>query len=463
MLHPNYYHFIGIKGAGMTALAQIYKAKGAHVTGSDTENKFFTDPILESLKIPVFQKFQEHNIGRPTVVIASAAYGKENPEIQEAKRKRIKVLTYPQALGQLMARKKAICVAGTHGKTTVTALSGLLLEKAGLDPTVVVGSYVDSFSGNARVGNSRYFAAECCEYKRHFLKYYPKIAILTNVEMDHPDYYKSFSDVKRAFSQFVSKIPENGLLIYCADDPGAVAIAQKTSKKKISYGFSQQAYVRAIYHRVKPGRTIFKVMRGRKLLGQFTIKVPGEHNILNALAIIALGTHLKIKLSTIRQVLREYQGTKRRFELLGKARGITFIDDYAHHPTEVKATLEGAKTYFPKARIVAVFQSHTFSRTKELLGDFGQAFGAADKVVVGPIFTSAREKKGRVSGRDIVRVGEKHHKNIKYFSNFEKIKAHLRRNLKRGDVVITMGAGNIYEVGEDLLTKFRQKKKKIKV
>ncbi len=228
-----YYHLVGIKGAGMSAIASILKSQGIHLTGSDTEETFFTDKILKDLKIPVFNKFSPINIGKPDLVIASAAYGDENPEIKEAKRKGIKVIFYPQMLSRLMNKKYSIAICGTHGKTTTTALAGLLLEKGGFDPTVVVGSYVNHFKGNARVGKSKYFVVEACEYKKHFLNYNPQVIVLTNIEMDHPDFYKDLEEVKIAFLKFIRKLPPEGVLIYGVDNKNAAEIASKLKIRKI--------------------------------------------------------------------------------------------------------------------------------------------------------------------------------------------------------------------------------------
>ncbi len=454
-----YYHMVGIKGVGMSALAQILKSQGVRLTGSDVNEVFFTDKILKDLKIPVFSGFKAENIGKPDLVISSAAYGKDNPEITEAKRKGVKVLSYPQMLGELTKDKKNVAICGTHGKTTTTALAGLLLEKAKFDPTVVVGSYVDDFSGNARIGKSNWFVIEACEYMRHFLNYNPYIVILTSLEMDHPDYYKNIDDIKRAFSQFVNKLSQDGLLVYCGDDKNASEVSQRARCPTLSYGFSDKVNVQAKNINTKEKNINFNVISSGEKIGKFSLQIPGEHNVLNSLAIIALGLKLDINKKIISQTLASYSGIKRRFETIGEVNNIKVIDDYAHHPSEIKATLAGARKFYPKNRIWVVFQPHTFSRTKELLSEFSQSFADSDYVIIADIFSSAREKDtGSIHSKDIVAGAQKYHKSVQYIGDLSDIEDYLKDKLQEGNVLITMGAGSIYKVGEGLLKKLRGKR-----
>lgn len=439
----------------MTALAQIYKANCYYVTGSDVTEKFFTDNVLRANHIPVFSPFSPHNIGKPTVVITSAAYPKTHLELKEARNKKIKTLYYQQALGKLTkSYRHTICVAGTHGKTTTTAMAGILFDMAKKDPTVLVGSAVKEFGGNARTSEKKnYFLMEACEYREHFLNYHPKTIVLTNVEYDHPDFYKNVAQVNESFKKFIQKLPKDGTLIYCADDAGAVMVASKTRKKKISYGFSQDADIRATYYKTKNKITTFRVLKNNRKVGILKLQVPGEHNVLNALAVIALAYRFRIKLNVVRKVLREFTGTKRRFEIVGRKRGVTIMDDYAHHPTEIQTTLLSIKKYFPNSKITAVFQPHTYSRTRSLLKEFAKSFENADKVIVAPIFASAREKKGKTGSEKLALEIAKNHSSVKYIDDFSKIVSNLNRSAKKGEVIVTMGAGDVYKIGSQVLEK----------
>ncbi len=454
-----YYHMVGIKGVGMSALAQILKSQGIRLTGSDVNEIFFTDRILKRLKIPVFSGFKAGNIGKPDLVISSAAYNEENPEITEAKKKGIRIISYPQMLGELTKDKKTIAVCGTHGKTTTTALTGLLLEKANIDPTVVVGSYVDNFSGNARIGKSNWFVIEACEYKRHFLNYNPYITILTSLEMEHPDFYKNIKDIKDSFLQFIQKIPQDGFLIACYDDENVKEITQNISSPVISYGLSQKADIYAQNIVIKSEIVSFDVIYKGKKISNFKLQIPGKHNIQNALAVIALGLKLKIDKKIINQTLASYSGIKRRFEKIGEVDNIKIIDDYAHHPTEVRAALEGARKFYPRNKIWVIFQPHTFSRTRKLLTEFSKSFSDADYIIIADIFSSAREKDtDSVHSKDIVLKAKKYHKNIQYIRDLSGIVNYLKDKLQPGNILITMGAGDVYKVGERVLKELRNKR-----
>lgn len=452
-----YYHLVGIKGTGMSALAQILKTQGHKVTGSDSSEVFITDSVLKRAQIPVFSPFSEKNLKNPDVVVRSQAYGEDNPEIKKAKEKAIKILTYPQALGELVRKKIGIAVSGTHGKTTITVLSGLLLNEAGLDSTVICGSLVDQFGfSNARIGKSKYFVLEACEFKESFLAYEPKIILLSTIDYDHTDYYPDFQSYKKAFLKFVKKLPQDGFLIACFDDENVKEVALKSKKKVISYGLSGDFDIKGEKIKTTTFRTTFEVSAFSKNLGIFKILLPGFFNVQNALAIIALGLHLKIPLVIIKKVLSEYKGIKRRFETLGIVRGIRVMDDFAHHPTEIKLTLKAVRQFYPKARIWAVFQPYTYSRTKSLLSDFSKSFCEADFVVLDEIYGSAREKnRGEIKGEDLYNLTKKYHKNVYFVPGRENIANFLVQKVKTGDVVITMSCGDIYKAGQRLLEKLR--------
>ena len=445
---PLHIHFVGIKGTGMSALAQITaKIEGAIVTGSDVRQRFFTDSILEKAGINVLD-FNPDNVVNADIVVTSAAYDDTHPEIKKAKELNIPVYTYPQFLGQLMSKKRGICIAGTHGKTTTTAMVGKILLSSGYDPTVVVGSDVPCIGGNAHVGQGEFFLAESCEYRRHFLNYSPEHLIITNIELDHPDYFKDLEDVLCAFNELAAKLPEHGNLVIWQEDPNREKI--KTKARITTFGFTSAADVRAEKVVYNDSGTTFDVIIEDKNAGNLSLAVSGKHNILNALAAIGLTYRLGLPEESIIQALKGFNGTKRRFELLGTHNGAIIYDDYAHHPTEIQTTLEGARRSYPGRRIRAVFQPHTYSRTEKLLYEFSEAFAEADEVVLAEIFSSAREKKSghdSISSAKLAELINKKGIKTRYFPTLEEISSYLNATLKEDDLVITLGAGDVYKVG----------------
>lgn len=416
-------YFIGIKGVGMTALVQVLQKRDIEVLGSDTSEKFFTDKVLERLKIKVIENFNRQNVPSDAdLVIVSAAYlgqAASNPEVIEAEQKNLPIFSYAQILAMLLKEKYGIAIAGTHGKTTITAMLGLVLEKAGFDPTVIVGAEVLQWQSNARVGQSNYLVAEADEYRNNFLNYFPQVLILTSLEYDHPDFFKDFEEYKAAFQQLAERIPQNGFIVVNGRDQELEKIIKNVQCPIIKYGFEPM---------------------------KIKLKVPGEHNLLNASAVMAAALKLGIKKEIIEQALAEFQGTRRRFEIKGERKGVLFIDDYAHHPTEIKATLQAAKSAYPAQKIWAVFQPHTFSRTKALLDDFAQAFGQADQVIILDIYGSVREKAGEISARDLVKKVSHYQKKAKYIPTIEQAKKYLEKQLQPGDLVLTMGAGDVWKL-----------------
>ncbi|NLO97011.1 MAG: UDP-N-acetylmuramate--L-alanine ligase, partial [Peptococcaceae bacterium] len=358
------------------------------------------------------------------------------------------VYTYPQFLGQLMSKKRGICIAGTHGKTTTTAMVGKILLSSGYDPTVVVGSDVPCIGGNAHVGQGEFFLAESCEYRRHFLNYSPEHLIITNIELDHPDYFKDLEDVLCAFNELAAKLHEHGNLVIWQEDPNREKI--KTKARITTFGFTSAADVRAEKVVYNDSGTTFDVIIEDKNAGNLSLAVSGKHNILNALAAIGLTYRLGLPEESIIQALKGFNGTKRRFELLGTHNGAIIYDDYAHHPTEIQTTLEGARRSYPGRRIRAVFQPHTYSRTEKLLYEFSEAFAEADEVVLAEIFSSAREKKSghdSISSAKLAELINKKGIKTRYFPTLEEISSYLNATLKEDDLVITLGAGDVYKVG----------------
>lgn len=450
---PLHIHFVGIKGTGMSALAQITPLIiDARITGSDVPQRFFTDAVLEKAGIIVLN-FDPENVVNADLVVNSAAYDNSHPEIARANDLNIPVLTYPQFLGKLMAKKKGVSVAGTHGKTTTTAMAGKILLDAGLDPSIVVGSDVPCIGGNAHAGEGELFLAESCEYRRHFLNYAPEHLIITNMELDHPDYFKDLDDVIAAFCELASKLPPKGNLIIWHEDPNRSLI--KTIATVTTYGFSAEADVRATNVIFDDSGSTFDVMMHDETLGKLHLKVSGKHNILDALAAITLTIKLGVPVNIILEALSNFNGTKRRFERLGTKHGAVIVDDYAHHPTEIQTTLNGARLSYPNRRIRAVFQPHTFSRTEKLLYEFSQAFQDADEVVLAEIFSSAREKKAgvnSVSSAKLAALMQEKGITTRYFATLDEISSYLDQTLEEDDLVITLGAGDIYKVGQNLVS-----------
>jgi UDP-N-acetylmuramate--alanine ligase len=434
----------------MCALAQIStEIEDAIITGSDIEERFFTDTILERAKISVLP-FSPKNVEHADLVVASPAYTDQHPEIARAKELNIPVLSYPQYLGRLMLNKRGIAVTGTHGKTTTTAMIGLILMRSGLDPTIVVGSNVPSLGGNAHSGQGEFFLAESCEYRRHFLNYSPQYLIITNIDFDHPDYFRDLEDVILAFQQMAQKIPPNGHIFICADDPNRQAI--KSQAPITTFGLSSDADVRATDITYHDEVSAMKILISGKYAGDLVLNVYGKHNIFNALAAIAFCYKIGIPMPEILKSLSLYTGTKRRFEHLGVKDGALIVDDYAHHPTEIQTTLEGARLSFPNRRIRAIFQPHTFSRTEKLLKDFSCAFKSADEVVIADIFASARENNPHtVSALTLAEMIKQQGIKASYIGTIEDIKSYVEQTLAPQDLVLTLGAGDIYKVGEELV------------
>ncbi|HZK54771.1 MAG TPA: UDP-N-acetylmuramate--L-alanine ligase [Desulfosporosinus sp.] len=440
-------HFVGIKGTGMSALAQISaQIEGATITGSDVEECFFTDSVLERAHIPVLS-FAPENVEKADFVVASAAYTNLHPEISRALELDIPVLTYPQYLGRLLSKKRGISVSGTHGKTSTTAMIGLVMLQAGLDPSIVVGSDVPSIGGNAHSGKGEFFLAESCEYRRHFLNYSPEHLIITNIDFDHPDYFKDLDDVISAFAELAKKVPAQGHIYVWEEDPNRNSLISEAPIT--TFGLSETADVRATEIIFQDERSSMKIMIKGEYVGDLKLHVAGRHNIINALATIALCHEIGIPIPVILFNLSSFNGTKRRFEHIGSnINGALIVDDYAHHPTEIRTTLEGARLSFPHRRIRAIFQPHTFSRTEKLLQEFSQSFQGADEVVVADIFASAREQENHtVSSLNLADLIVKQGVKARYIGTLEDIGTYLSDTLGPDDLVITLGAGDIYKVG----------------
>jgi len=438
----------------MTAIAQVFKLRGAEVTGSDTHEKFFTDEVLAKNGIKFYEGFDAKNLAaeKPDLVIYSTAYTEENPELAAARKSGVAILSYPEALGQILKEGFGIAISGTHGKTTTTAMLGFVLRELGADPTVIVGSAVPQLGGNARAGGGKYVVIEADEYQNKFLYFDPRAIILTSAEYDHPDFFKTPEEYNDAFRKFVEKIPVDGFLVACGDDKSVLEISKSAKCKIISYGLTAGDW-RAENILARVCGMEFEVLEYGESHGIFKIQLFGNHNVANALAVIATARELGFDLEKIREALEKFSGAVRRFEIKAEAGGVLVIDDYGHHPTEIKVTLEAARQKYPGRRIWCVFHPHTFTRTKALLSDFAKSFGAVDKTIVIDIYGSAREVAGGVSSGELVELIKKEGKDALYISTISEAAEFLAKEVKSGDVVITMGAGDVWRVGELLLKK----------
>lgn len=463
---------IGIKGVGMTMLAQYLAGIGKEVAGSDTGEKFMTDAILDKSHIKYFEEFKIENIpGDADLIIYSTAYSAErNIEVKKALAGKIKTMTYAEAVGAIFNQRFGIAVVGSHGKTTTSAWLGYVLDRAGLEPSVMVGSYVPQFEGASLVGKSDYLVIEADEYQNKFKHFNPQAALLNNIDYDHPDFFPTAEDYSQAFVDFIGRIPAKGWLVANFDDP----IIRKTARvncrgRVISYAINESADYVAHDIKIEKDRQFFKVKLGvndiddeeefssiDSQLGDFSIQMPGRHNIYNALAVIAAAIELGVDLVDIRKHLEGFTGTARRMQIMGEFRGSIIIDDYAHHPTEVKATLEALKTNYPGKFLRIIFHPHTYTRTKALLDDFAKSFSGASEVAIVDIYGSAREVQGGVSSQDLVdKVCEYNEANgieqkVLNIHTLPEVEEYLRDNVERGEVVALMGAGDIFRVGENL-------------
>jgi UDP-N-acetylmuramate--alanine ligase len=439
-------HLIGIGGIGLSAIARVLLARGVQVSGSDQSASPLTD-ALARLGARISIGHRAENVGEVDLVLVTSAAPADNPEVVEARRRGIRIAKRYDFFPELTAGKTTIAVAGTHGKTTTTGLIATILADAGLDPTAIVGGVIPELAGNARAGNGEHFVIEADEYDRAFLGLRPKIAVVTSIEMDHPDIYRDVDDVANAFREFMALVPRDGVVIGCGD----AARVQRELKElagtlAVRYGFDAANDWRASH--VTPnarGGNDFVVWRGGARVGDFGLQIPGRHNVLNALAALVVAERVGVNFEIARATLKRFRGAARRFEVKGEFGGVAIVDDYAHHPTEIRATLAAARTGYPGRTIWAVFQPHTFSRTAALLDDFANAFADADHVIVTEIY-AARERASReISGAQI--VGKMTHRDARFIGALEACFEFLATHLQSGDVLITLGAGDVNRVG----------------
>ena len=435
----------------MSGIAKVLMQKGYKVSGSDLNMTPIT-ATLESLGAKVFEGHSAGNISDEvgTVVISTAIHP-SNPEVQEAHRRGIPIIHRGDMLAKLMEGSKGIAVAGAHGKTTITSMISLCLGDAGFDPTIIIGGELKNIGGNAKYGHGEFFIAEADESDGSFLKLNPYIAVVSNIEDDHLDYYETIENIARAFRQYIRNVNPDGFSVMCADDPLLREIASAGGQTIITYGCHPSARYRVSQIFTKGYSTVGEVFDGEKKLGSLELNVPGHHNMVNALAAIAVSCELGIDFQVAAQALSSFPGANRRFQLLGEVKGVVVIDDYAHHPTEIMATLKAARQGNP-ARIIAVFQPHRFTRTKRLHAEFARAFSDADVVIVNDIYSAGEDPIANVDARSIVEeIKRCSNPNTMLISERRDTISYLKEFACSGDMVLVLGAGDVWKVGKGLL------------
>ena len=444
-------HMVGIGGAGMSGIAEVLHENGFVVTGSDMGEGSVID-YLKHLGIRVDSKHEAKNVEDADLVVYSSAIPYDNPELVEARARRIPVIRRAEMLGELMRMKYTLAISGTHGKTTTTSIVGEIWEAAGLDPTIIVGGVVKGKGSGAKVGKGDYLIAETDKFDRMCLSIMPSSAIVTNIDADHLDTYCNIDEIKEAFVQFVNKIPFYGQAILCIDDPNVQQIYSKVRKPVITYGFSRQAKYHIDNLRFEKGYPHFEIFNDGKSLGEFQLQIPGRHNVLNATAAVALAMEEGIDVEVARRAVAAFEGVQRRFEFLGEKNDVLVFDDYAHHPTEATATLQGFRDAFPGRRVIVAFQPHLFSRTRDQHDAFGSAFANCDVLLCTDIYP-ARERPiegvtGALVSDSALAFG---HRNARFVGDQMNLLPILKEELKPGDVVVLMGAGNIWKLGQKIL------------
>ncbi len=451
-------HFVGIGGIGMSGIAELLHNMGYIITGSDIKESENTKRLQE-LGIEVYLSHSKENLGDADVVVYTSALNfEENVELQEAFLRKIPVIPRAEMLAELMRMKFSIAVAGSHGKSTTASLIGSILSKGALDPTLVLGGRLKGSGNNAKLGESEYLVAEADESDRSFLKLFPTIAVITNIDREHLDFYRDLDDIKQAFTKFANSVPFYGSVYLCMDDPNSLSIRSDIDKRVITFGLSPNADIKGLAINKKDFTYSFALVANGDRLGRIKLSLPGVHNVINAVAACGVCLELGIEFDKIKKGIEGCEGVTRRFERKGFVNGILIVDDYAHHPTEIESTLKSARDSW-NGRIIAVFQPHLYSRTILLKKEFGKAFFQADKVIITDIYPAREEEIPGVSGaiiRDQCR--DFGHKDVLYIENMREVPEYLLPELREGDMILLLGAGNIYKIAEDLLEGIRNKR-----
>lgn len=445
----------------MSGIAEVLCNLGFDVSGSDAKRSKNTDRLEDLHNVEIFEGHAAENVGDAQVVVYSSAVKEDNPEVVAAKEKGIPVIPRAEMLAELMVLKPyAVAVSGTHGKTSTTSMVATVLGHAGIDPTTVVGGVVETLGSNAKVGESEWFVTEADESDRSFLMLYPTIAVVTNIDKEHMESYKGMEDVVQCFTDFVNKVPFFGAAIICLDDPNVQLIIPKIKRRRVTYGLSAQADISG--HNIRYNEAFgstFDVWKGHEVLGEINLPVPGKHNVYNALAATAVALELDISFENIAEAFRGFRNANRRFQFKGEANGVTVVDDYGHHPTEIVATLSAAKNAAGGKRTVVVFQPHRYSRTEELMDDFVVAFNNADVLFILDIYAASENPIEGISAEvlteNIKRFG---HKNASYIGDIETATENVVPHLQAGDLVITLGAGSITRLSDEILEAVKKRR-----
>lgn len=444
-------HMVGIGGTGMCGIAEVLWNSGYKVTGSDSRLTEVTQR-LGKLGIKIFEGHQAENVEDADVVVISSAISNGNPEVVFAEENKIPVIRRSEMLGELMRMKFGIGVAGTHGKTTTTSMIGQVLTQGGLDPTIVVGGRVTGWESNSKLGEGEYLVAEADEFDRSFLRLTPTIAVITTLEAEHLDYYKDLKEIEEAFLEFLNKVPFYGSVILCLDEETLQNLLPRIKKRIITYGLLPQSDLQAVDLNFKENRSSFRVKDKKKILGELELTVPGIHNVKNSLAAVAVGLELDLPWEKIKEALDNFKGVNRRLEIIGEIKGIMVMDDYAHHPTEIEVSLKALRKGWNR-RIISVFQPHLFSRTRDFRQEFGRAFFNSDILVITAIYPAREKPIPGVSSEMIARAAKEYgHREVHYIPEKEEVIPFLLKTVRENDLVITMGAGDIYKVGEKFIS-----------
>ena len=447
-------HFVGIGGIGMSGIAEVLHNLGYLVSGSDSRESE-TTRRLASLGVRVVIGHQAENLGEADVVVRSSAVGQENAEVLAARQRLVPVIQRAEMLAELMRMKYGVAVAGTHGKTTTTSMVATVLARGGLDPTMVIGGRLNALGSNAKLGRGDFLVAEADESDGSFLKLSPTIAVVTTVDAEHLDYYRDLAHIQDTFVEFINKVPFYCMAVLCLDQENIQALLPRVEKRYVTYGLRSQADVLARDVEFAGMTSACRVFWKGELLGRLALNVPGLHNVYNALAAVVVGMDLDLRFEVIRDALADFTGVDRRFQVRGEAGGITVVDDYAHHPVEIKATLNAAKDGFGR-RVIAVFQPHRYSRTQALLGEFSTAFYQADRLFVTEIYPAGEAPIPGVSGRQIADGVAGHgHRHVTYVADKSELAKAVLDQVAPGDMVLTLGAGDVWRVGEEILDRLR--------
>ncbi|MBJ6759195.1 UDP-N-acetylmuramate--L-alanine ligase [Myxococcaceae bacterium JPH2] len=449
--HAAHVHFVGIGGIGMSGIAEVLLNLGYRVSGSDMKESDITRRLAK-LGATLFEGHRAENLVHADVVVISSAVRKDNPEVVAARQRKIPVIPRAEMLAELMRLKYAVAVAGSHGKTTTTSMVATVLSAAGLDPTAVVGGKVNVLDSNAKLGKSELMVVEADESDGSFLKLHPSISIVTNIDPEHMDHYGTLDALQTAFVEFCNRVPFYGLNVLCLDNPNVQALLPRIEKRFVTYGSSHMADYRLEGISLDGFTTTFHAFRRDEPLGEFRVRMVGAHNAFNALAVIAVAEEMDIPLETVRGALAEFGGVQRRFTVRGESAGVTVVDDYGHHPTEVMATLAGARKAFGR-RVVVAFQPHRYTRTHDLMKEFATSFNDADVLFVTSVYAAGEERIPGATGDALADAIRAHgHRDVTFVEKRTDLARALQERLRPGDLVLTLGAGDITQVGPELLT-----------